>query len=484
MRPVATLDAATEPRIAANPRAQACAWAYAALVAMALGHFLLGLPIQFSESFGNMQKLSMPWHELIAGEFGQEGYLRPLLWAALKLVYDLSGGNYFVWFRGFHVVQVALLVALFVALVRPRTWHDVAVLPLGLAVLIGLHTFAGTVREAFPINTFMTVLILCFAAAAIALAPYRWWHDIAAALLFVAAALTVESGLLVGVIVIGAALVGARGISRAGLATIVGLFAGYFYLRFVMLDVGGPDLIERSSGYGFGILEPSELIERFGANPAWFYIYNVLTSVLSVLFTEPSGGVFGHTSAILQRGPDIATAVTLVSSGCVTAMVVAFAWRRRALWRSRCFEHDDRLVLLFLMVLLANAVISYAYTKDVIMSPAGAFLALAAFVAARSMVASLPFSVSRTTAAVGVSAFVLLGAAWANRVLETHANLRAAAFVERNDWAYAESQLREQGTTLTPQGEALMKTLQDDALFRFAPPPPLLLPTVRLLDAE
>ena len=60
----------------------------------------------------------------------------------------------------------------------------------------------------------------------------------------------------------------------------------------------------------------------------------------------------------------------------------------------------------------------------------------------------------------------------------------AAAFVERNDWAYVESQLQEDGVTLTAQGEALLKTLQDDALFRFPPPPSLVLPTVRLLDGE
>ena len=121
---------ASAPPLAADRQAQAAAWVYALLVAFTLGHFLLGLPIQYSESFGNMQKLPMPWRELIIGEFGQDAYLRPLLWAALKLVYDLSGGDYFAWFRGFHAVQAVVLIALYVGLVRPRTWHDVAVLPL------------------------------------------------------------------------------------------------------------------------------------------------------------------------------------------------------------------------------------------------------------------------------------------------------------------------------------------------------------------
>ncbi|HEY6361802.1 MAG TPA: hypothetical protein VIX63_11895 [Vicinamibacterales bacterium] len=479
-----TVVSDTPPQPVVNRKAQACAWAYALLVAFALGHFLLGLPIQFSESFGNMQKLSTPWRDLIAGEFGQNAYLRPMLWAAQKLVYDLSNGNYFPWFRGFHVIQVVVLILLYLGLVRPRTWRDAAVLPLGLAVLLGLHTFAGTVREAFPINTFMTVLICCYSAAVIALGTYRWWHDIAAVLLLVAAALTLESGLLVGVIVIGAALVGGRGVSRAGLAAVAALLAGYFYLRFVVLDVGLPGLIERSSGYGFRILEPPELIERFGSNPTWFYAYNVVTSAVSVLLTEPSGGAFNLTSAFLRDGLDASMLVTVIASGAVTALVGAFAWRRRAAWRSRRFDRDDQLVLLFLTVLFANALISYAYTKDVIMSPAGAFLAVAAFIACRSVLASLPAHVSGRTAAISVVAAFLVSMAWANRVLETHALLRSAAFVERNAWAYVPSHLQEQGVAVTPQAARLLRTLHDDALFRYPPPPAIVLPSVRLLVEE
>jgi hypothetical protein len=178
-------------------------YGYALLAGLVLGHFLLGIPVQLTDSFGNMLKLTATWPDLLYGEFTQHGYLRPLLWADLKLVYDLSGGAYSSWFRGVHVAQVVTSVLLFVALVRPRTWIDAAIVPFGLAVLFGMHTFSGTIREAFPINTYMTVLILCFVVAIVALADYRWWNDVLAVLLFVAAALTVESGLLVWVIFVG-----------------------------------------------------------------------------------------------------------------------------------------------------------------------------------------------------------------------------------------------------------------------------------------
>lgn len=472
---------------AASPihrRAQWLSYLYALLAGLALGHFLLGLPIQFTDSFGNMLKLSGSWSELLYGEFTQHAYLRPLLWANLKLVYDLSGGDYFTWFRGVHVVQVLILVLLYVALVRPRTLLDAAVLPLGLAVLFGMHTFAGTIREAFPINTFMTLLILCFAAAIVALAPYRWWNDVVAMLLFVVAALTVETGLLVWVIFVGARLVGARGISRAGMYGLAALLAAYFYVRFWVLGVGSPGLVERSSGFGFAMLDPADLEARFGANPIGFYLYNVVTSAVSVLFSEPTAGVFRVTSAVMRGDLDPSMIMNVIGTSFVTAVVAAFAWGRRHAWLSWRFERDDQLVALFIMVLVANAVISYPYTKDVIMSPAGAFFAVAGFVAIRNTLTWLPSRVSPRVATLAVAGAALVSGMWAVRVIGTHLNLRTGAYVERNEWVYAESSLAEEGVTLSGTDAALLQELRNEAIFTYPPPPPLDPPFRRLLGRE
>lgn len=460
------------------------AYGYAILLALVIGHFLLGIPIQLSDSFGNMLKLSMPWDDLLRNEFTQEAYLRPMLWAQLKLVYELSGGSYFAWFRGTHVVQVLLLVLMFLALVRPRTWLDAASIPFGLAVLVSMHTFTGTIREAFPINTYMTMLLFCYGAALIALASYRWWNDVLAVALFALAALTFEAGLLVWVIFIGAALIGARGVSRAGLAALVVAFAGYFYARFVLFDVGAPDLLERSSGFGFTMLDPSDLQERFGSNPLGFYAYNVITSALSVMFSEPTAGVFRVTSALLRGDLTPSVVMTVIASTSVTVLVAAFAWRRRHAWLSRRFDRDDRLVLLFIMVLAANAVISYPYTKDVIMSPAGAFLAVAACVALRSQVAALPSRLSPAASTALVAAFAVVGTTWASQFISTHLALRNAAYAERTEWAYAENSLRAEGVILTESEQALMRTLRDDAVFRRTPPPPLRLPMASLFGSN
>ena len=454
-------------------RAQWLSYLYALLVGLALGHFLLGIPIQFADSFGNMLKLSAPWSDLLYGEFTQHAYLRPLLWADLKLVYDVSGGDYFAWFRGVHAVQVLVLVMLYVALVRPRTLLDAAVLPFGLAILFGMHTFAGAIREAFPVNMYMTVLILCLAAAILALARYRWWNDVVAMLLFVVAALTVETGLLVWVIFVGARLVGARGISRSGIGGLVALLGTYFYVRFALFGVGSPGLIERSSGFGFVKLDPAQLVERFGANPIGFYGYNVVTSAVSVLFSEPTSGVFRVTSALMRGDVDPSMVLNLIATTSVTAVVGVFVWHRRQAWLSRRLERDDQLVALFGMVLAANAVISYPYTKDVIMSPAGAFFAVAGFAAVRNAQTWLPVRVSPRVAMMAVVGTALVSGTWAVRIIGTHLNLRTAAYVERNEWVYAESSLAAEGATLSEVDAALLRTLRDEAIFGHPAPPPL-----------
>lgn len=443
------------------------AYAYALGVAAVLAYFLLDLPIQVSDSFGNMLKLqSVSLGDLVYNEFWQRAFLRPFLWAELKIVFDLADGNYSVWYRNVHVLQVAVLALLYVKLLRPRTAADLAVLPVGLAALIGIHTFSGTVAEAFPINTFLTILLLVFGAAAVVMSRYRWWNDVLLALMAVVAALTVESGLLVAVIVIGAALVRAPGVSRTGAMVQVALLVGYFALRFVILDVGSPGLSERASGFGFGRIERDVLEQRFGANPLPFYAYNVVTSILSVLFAEPRAGVWRLTFGLTVGDPEPAMVVNVIASTLGTAAIAWFAWQRRHAWLARDFSDDDRLVLLFALVLVANGAISFPYTKDVVMSPAGAFFAVAMAVALRHM-AAVP---RRGAILAAAAAFMLvLSVTWSVRVIGLHAMLREMAPTVRNEWVGAIFTMPEQYKAefaANPLGPRLMRQLHDDAVHR------------------
>jgi hypothetical protein len=435
---------------------------------LGVAYFLIDLPVQVTDSYGNIVKaLHGTLGALVYGEFYQEAYLRPLGWAQLRVLLDVSNGRYFEWFRGYHVAQVALLVVLFLRLVRPTTASSAAAVALGLAALIGMHTFAGNIREAFPLNMFLTVLICAFLALDLALGRPHWWRDVAAALLLVFASLSVESGLLVAVVFVTAFLAGARGISRAGVAAQVLLITGYFVLRFVILDVGSPGLEERRSGYGFAALEPDELIEKFGDNPLPFYAYNVTSSALSVLFSEPRAGTWGVVRDVLRADdPPVAGLINVVASTLGTVLIGLYVWRRRWEWWARRFDRSDQLVIAFIGLLGANCVLTYAYTKDVILSPAGAFYALALAVATRHFIdRNGAASFVRTTAAALL--LVTLSSAWAFRAINAHLGLRHAAETMRAEWAYVDMWLENERQVLTdPIAVDVKRRLQEDAVIR------------------
>jgi hypothetical protein len=116
-------------------------------------------------------------------------------------------------------------------------------------------------------------------------------------------------------------------------------------------------------------------------------------------------------------------------------------------------------------VAAANAVICYGYTKDVILSPAGAFYALALAVAARHYMERATLTTMRTAAASVV--LVVLSTGWAFRAIGTQLDLRHAAEVVRVEWAYVDQWLADQNLVpATAEGRAIVTQLQDDAIWK------------------
>jgi hypothetical protein len=457
--------------------ARIAAFALATIFALSIAYDLLRMPVQLHDTLGEIveaQQSPSVWASFI-GTFGPGGYLRPLRITQSKALFDLADGRYHLVYRGFHALLIVLLFVLFTTALRVRTGIELAAAAFALTVLMGLHTFLGTVREAFPIAHYLEIVVLCLAALNVAQSRGGWWADAAAALIFVVAALTLESGVLVWVVIVAGWIVGLRGVSARGVIAVTALLAGYFYLRFVYLSGGLPTLIDRSSGFLLQRLEPEELQRRFGADPTWFYAYNVVVSVLSVLLSEPRDGVFRAVAAwrdgeILPRtylavGSSLATTLLVmwVSAACLRAR----AWpgsptRTPARWGG-CSHEADRLLPIFAAVLLGNAAVSFAYTKDEIVTVAGAFYALAAFAAARHLLERVHGS-QRLVPAVLTSVLLFsLGCAWAVRSAGVHHVLRLQAFSQRNDWADVSLPDRVPRWR-DPRARALIEQLRTDAL--------------------
>lgn len=445
-------------------------------LALAFSYDLMRVPVQVSDSLLEIlgaQRSPSIWASFL-DQIGGVAYLRPLRIAQIKLLFDSAQGHYSLTYRGFHALLLTTALLLFVRTLPIRTWSDSAAAIFGLTVLTGTHTFRGLVREAFPINHFLEIVVFCLIALNLSRARHRWWIDVAAVVTVAAASLTLETGLLAGVVVLTGWACGMPGVSRRGVQAVTALLVAYFVFRFLYLSTGAPGLDERSSGFLLGMLEPDELQRMFGSNPLWFYAYNVATSVLSVLFSDPDGGVFEMARAWLHDGVPPRLYLAVVTSTLTTGLLAWAVVRRLGERAPQARDEGDRLLVIAAVILLANAVLSYAYTKHEIMSVAGAFYAIAVFVAAqRSLECLRGPRVRGFVAAVAVLG--VLSAGWAFRSAGVHHLLRVQAFKVRNDWARVSPSLLQDGETeASHRSAALVRQLRQDALDRRVTNPHLL----------
>ena len=444
------------------------AWVVTGIFAGALAYDLMRMPVQVYDALGEIldaQRSPSPWESFKAAA-SNVAYFRPLRIAQIKMIFDAADGHVWLAYRGVHAALLVACFGLFTRAMRVRSAADLSAALLALTVLMGLHTFPSAVREAFPINHFLEVMVFCLLTLNLAQSRGGVLVDVAAAVTFAAAALTLESGLLVWVVAVAAWITGLRGISGRGLAALTILLAGYFYARFVYFSVGSAGLLERSSAWFLDILEPSQLQERFGGNPLPFYAYNVVASALSVLFSEPQSGLFRAVGEATRDGLWPRTVIAVLTS-LLTTPVVAWAALREL--RARPRAREGSLVWVFAAVLAASAAMSFAYTKDDIMSVAGAFYALAVYAAVRSLLGQPWRPVP--AAALGL-VLVTAAAGWAVRSAGVHHTLRLQAFKQRVDWALL---LSRGEAPLPPPGDArawrLTMRLRDEALAMEAPNP-------------
>lgn len=420
------------------------------------------IPVQVSDSVGNLLQVQhQTLGDVFISQFSNGAYLRPLLWTGIKLAYEAAQGRETVIFKAIHVAQLLLLALLALRLMPVRSRAELAAAVLATLVLFGLHTFDGLVREAFPINSFLTIVLCVLAVLALADGEPAVWRDVTAAAIVVVALLTIESGLLVAVAAVAARLTGMRGVSPTAAAAVAVTVAAYLLLRVAVLQIGGPALSERASGFGFRVLEPAELVARFGSNPLPFHAYNVVASLATVLFAEPRGGVWYAVQGIAAGNVWPSWLVVNVAASLIaTGLVVWATPAALARWRAGAAGHHERLLLVAVTVLLANAAISFAYTKDVIMSAGGACFALGVYAAAAIVLEH------RRTPSRAVYAAVALGVAlWAVRAAALPVRLEMQAVRVQDEWRDIDGWLERQHIDASaPDARALVNRLRRNAL--------------------
>jgi hypothetical protein len=440
------------------------------VLTFAVGTILVRVPFEVSEVLGNllMFQTSPSAGQMMIDTFvaphGPAGFLRTFSAATGKFLFDVSGGHYLLVYRAFHIALVLILLLSLASLVKARTSVTFGLAALASLALVGGHTFHETVRETETNIKLIVPAMLMALFVLSASAPARWKGPVAVAAAFFGF-FSNELGLLIWVSLVAAYLVGCRGVPRWALVAVTGILAGYFFLRFVQWNVGSPGLSERSSGFGFTRYDPNELIAMFGSNPYPFYAYNVIVSVLTVFFAEPRSGAFTVTRDVLNGSPQWGAMLEVATSTATTAVMAWFAASRFRHWWRLEFDHEDRLFLVAMAVIAANAVISFPYAKEVTMSSAGVFYALAMFPALRQWLEAMPARASFFRGALVYAAVICISIGWTVRGVSFFVDMRRSAYRAQHDWVNVYEWLDSQHIQApVPNGRALVDTLRREAM--------------------
>ncbi len=416
-------------------RPSVAAWLLAIVAALGLAGSVYSIPIQVSEVVEMVERVQ-PLPSAVAafdqGLHASGSMLRPMRYVQtwwLLTGADALGGRYHLVFRGYHALAAALLVLLFAFVARVRTWTEFCSLAFGLVVLVGMHTFVGMVREAFPANHFLLVALGGLAMFAVAQTRGGVLADLAAVVLLAVALLTLESGVLLVVIAAAAYAAGARGVSRRAIALLVVVVIAYAVLRAGYLGVHAEGIGGRQTGFGTRLLSAEEQVAMFGKNPLPLYAYTAAMAGTSVLLSQPTLGQWTLVEA-WQRGevPPVfllQTASSLVTTALIVWFLASRAEDGRRRWR-------QPLPMVFLSLLVANAAVSFSYAKDEVLSLSGVFYALMAYSCIREVLART----ARMTRAIPLAILMIaLSSAWTMRTAGLHYKLRHGAFEARGEWA-------------------------------------------------
>jgi hypothetical protein len=449
-----------------------CAYGVAAVLSLGVSASIWGIPLQltdFTTYLIDMAQLST-W-ELMVDRFQSRANFRPFFYLQMKALFEWSNGSYFLAFKAAYIVQLFATMLLTVRLLDVRSAAGFVASIVVVVMLLGLHTTRDVLREG-PM-----ILPLCFALAMTVAAAARstWWRDICAVLLLAVATLTVELGLLLLVIYVVGRLVGWRGVSARAIVACSVLVLVYFGYRFTVLNPGGADLEFRWTGVGFLPREPEELMEMFRGRMPVLYAYNMASSILTVLFSEPRSGVWTVVAGMVRDDVGSGPWLSVISSLATTGCLAWFVWMRLPDWRRRTFTGQDGFVLIAAAVLIANAAISHRYTRDVIMYPAGMLYALAAYPALHAALVRLS-ALSRLRRSVAVALLLTISVTWSLRAAEMFYALRTTAYDKRNDWAEAVEILERRQALRRDDQRVIVLQLRREALSMSTPNPRLAQP--------
>jgi hypothetical protein len=274
---------------------------------------------------------------------------------------------------------------------------------------------------------------------------------------------------LVWVIIVSGFIVGLRGVSIGGVAGVTAVLCGYLSIKFFVLSGGVPALDQVSASFGFRSYNQQELLENFSDRRLTFYAANVASSLVTVFFAEPRAGLWRFTRNIVLGQPiPAAMWLNLLTSTASTLLIGWFVWVRRQAWRRFELNRGQQFLAVFVAVLGANAVMSFPYTKDAIMSPTGLLFPLVLFAALQQALARVD-SASRPLRVVVIGALAALSLGWTLRAAAIPHGLLRTAYYYQREWVHIDQWQVDQRLEYNAAQRALIDRLRTEALLKEVP---------------
>jgi hypothetical protein len=366
---------------------------------------------------------SRSWHELVSDALTKTVEYRPLIDLGNRAAYKVIGlslGTY----KTVVVLEFAVILVFLVLAFRPIGWPRAVTATLALSVAVGLHT--SQILFLFnPLNAYATSMLLVLTAVLLALTARFRTYEWVMLPLTLFAILWLEIGVLIVPLMGVAWLLKAPGTTWRSVAASVAGFVIYLTARLAF-SPGVGHLTSPDSSLGFSNLSPAESAALFANAPWLFWLYNVASTLMTVLASEPRSGRFQFIESLLRGNTPFWMWLHVLSSLATTALVCA------ALLVVRRLSHRDRLLSAFAAVLiLGGSALGFLYTRDRIALPVGLGYALLVYVAFSAM---LERSTSRLVRAMAVALVAVLGVCWSIRTAEMYVALRDTAFDYHLEW--------------------------------------------------
>lgn len=368
------------------------------------------------------------WTELAVNAGNRSEMYRPLNLLITKAVLAIRGADFFV-FRTAHLFIVGVLFLAWMKACDPRTWADFLRFGIATACVVGLHT-SRHLFHGIPLNPYTIVSAAALWAFVLARRAPGPLAAVWPPLLTAIAVLTLELGVVVPVILLTGYIVGWRGASRSGLAGAAAVCVLYVAAR-AMWSSGVESLpFYTETGFGFETADLTEQRQWFGTQPVLFYIYNVASTLLTVVASEPRSGEFVFIEGLWDASVSASgwQWVNVLASIATSSVIV---W---ALLRGRLERRERHLILVAGAGILVNAALGFLYVRDRIPSLAGLLYGVCLYVSLLPVVDRLcsvrPLRVRRLAAA----SIVVLSAAWGLRCAATQEYLEDLAWANRQEW--------------------------------------------------